>query len=653
MWKSLKWNIFVIVCTLSCNFLFSSNDALAQIYLKRALADQSRPEITLSLLQQSLEYSSEYPEYYYLMLEYNDKAESHAEDAQLVELLMQTKDNRFLIEEYKILTKAAEIYTFLHQYEEALAVYSEILEMKEKKLHQDYLNFISCLFSFQHADRQKIADVIQEGFSYYATNEILFYKALYSLKFHDTSFGSPQEVIAVLEDNNYSPQEIAYLKSFLLNDEIHRAKFVDQLLVLEGERQISDVWGREIVYQVLFQYEIRDSAVLQKCLNLWNIWDGNRDFRTFQIVRRENISAFMEEDDNLKIMQKYTGDRYYDPDHNGRNEIVFRMKNGVVIEKIEDHNQDGKPERYSCYHEDGRIDFVEQRIGKKKNRRYLFNPNNSSLSAVEIYRDHQLVKKYYPEKSRYFFEETKALPALEELLAYLDYEEEYGEGIARKKYFGGVPSYLWKDQDGDGVFEYQEIYEKGELQNVFIDFNQDGDVDIVKNYKGGELISLKSKTDLLSNYYTYQEVIKENSVEKYWDLNQDGEFEVKCEEFSSGERIFYFDSDPAEGYEYLCKERNKGEYEIYRMMGKKGVLQSVTEKKRGPKKKGWYLISGRDPETLVTPEQIDFIDDLSGSFVYEGKRSYFTAGLLKGDAFVFRVFRNPMGVFLLDYEGKE
>lgn len=648
--KSLVAVSVVIFCCTTYLSMNASDSEIAKTYLRRAMINRDNSQISLHMINEAKEYSVTFPEYEFLQLENCRNTGNFSNAEKYLRDMLVKRNKAFLLDDYDIDLQAARIYHYLHSYKEALPFYESAVGTNGKKTYGNYLEYLSCLF-LADAPKSQVLPVLQKVSSLFSNQEIVFYQILYSFKFSESPFGEPIRLIRQLENNGYYPQEILYLKSFLVKDEEELGRFAEKMSQMSD---ISKKWGRDIVYGLLERFTVTDENILRKCLSLWKEYDGNNDVRTFRFLTYSPLGEWIKSNEDFAQWVTFSGVRVVDTDDNGKPELTVKVKDGIVINRSEDKNQDGIIENEFIFYDNGKIDEIFVRDDYKNYWNYNFNQYDSSLLTAENIRAGNVTEKNYMLKGAFVFNENQPLPILQDSL--VDYREEYFDGeILRIKFSDGKIVLKEKDSDSDGFFEYSAHHKNGVISEAFIDMNKDGEPDLHEIYHNGKLVQCESGYSKTTGVYYYKEIFQNSEIEKYWDNNKDLVYELLEKTLTSGIIQSYFDLNNDGTYDYLHERMQDGSYGVYTLNSdrtKKHKITSVSAEKRAKKMKGWIVISSRNADLLPIPDEINFSDIKSecmkGAFSYKNQKFYFSDGLLKSSDFNFRLVRNGEKLFLFD-----
>lgn len=648
--KILITILTAVFCSVVHLPISASDIEIAKTYLKRAMINRDNPQISSLMIDKVGEYADFFPECEFLLLENCRQTGDFGNAEKLTADMLAKRNKAFLIDDYDIDLQAARIYHYLHSYNEALPFYKAAVGKVGKRTCGNYLEYLSCAFSAE-AGAAQILPVLKEASSLFPNQEIIFYQILYSFKTGTSPFGEPAELIRQLENNGYSVQEIQYLKSFLVKNENDLEQFINDFMQL---RDISPKWGRDIVYDLLQRLTVTNETVLDNCLALWEKYDGNGDARTFRFLSYSPLADWIRSNEKFAGWADYTGVRVIDVDDNGVSELTAEVKNGIVVKRIEDKNQDGIAEKEFDFHDNGKIDKIYIR---ENNENFLccnFNPHDSSLLTVENVRAGKLAKKNFMRKGAFVFTQSVPYPILHDSL--VDFREEYSDGdVSRSKFSDGKIVSQEKDNDGDGFFEYSALFKDGVISEAFIDMDKNGIPELHEIYRNGKLVQCESGYSNIDGVYYYKEVFSNNETEKYWDNNRDLKYEILEKTLPSGVVQVYFDADNDGVYDYMHEKSNDGAFDVYTVNPngtKKQRIAAAPAKHNAVETKNWTVISSRNADLLPIPDEINFFDTksegMNGIFSYKNQKIYFSDGLLESPDFSFRLQRDGERLFLFD-----
>lgn len=640
----------VVFCSAFYLPVNASDVEIAKTYLKRAMINRDNPQISSLMIDKAGEYAAFFPECEFLLLENCRKTGDFSNAQKLVASMLIKSNKAFLIDDYDIDLQAAQIYHYLHSYKEALPFYKAAVGRVGKRTCSNYLEYLSCAFSAD-APAAQILPILREASSLYSNQEIVFYQTLYSFKTGTTPFGEPVQLIRQLENNGYSVQEIQYLKSFLVKNEKDLGSFIDNFMQTQD---ISSKWGRDIVYGLLQRLTVTDENILDNCLSLWEKYDGNSDVRTFRFLAYSPLADWIKSGGKFAGWLNYTGKRVTDTDNNGRPELIVEVKNGIVINRSEDKNQDGIAEREFDFYDNGKINKIYIREDNENFWCYDFNQYDSSLLTVENVRAGKLAEKNFIRKGAFVFNEAMPYPVLQDSL--VDFREEYRDGeVLRSKFSDGKIVLLEKDSDSDGFFEHSALFKNGVISEAFVDMDKDGVPELHEIYHNGKLVQCESGYSNIDGVYYYKEVFSNNETEKYWDNDRDLKYEILERTLPNGIVQVYFDADNDGVYDYMHEKAKDGSYDVYTVnpdKTKKRRIAAAAAKQRTVEMKNWTVISSRNADLLPVPDEINFFDTksegMNGIFSYKNQKFYFSDGLLESPDFNFRLQRNGERLFLFD-----
>lgn len=646
--------LIVVLTAVFCCVVYlpvsASDIEIAKTYLKRAMINRDDLQISSLMIDKAGGYATCFPECEFLLLENCRKTGNFGNAEKLVANMLIKRNKAFLIDNYDIDLEAAQIYHYLHSYKEALPFYKSVISQLGKRTFSNYLGYLSCAFSAD-APAMQILPVLREASSLFPNQEIIFYQILYSFKTGTMPFGEPVQLICQLENNDYSVQEVQYLKSFLVKNEKELGIFIDDFMQIQD---ISPKWGRDIIYGLLQRFTVTDETILDNCLSLWEKYDGNSDVRTFRFLTYSPLADWIKSSKKFAWWANYTGKRMVDTDNDGKSELVVEVKNGIVINRSEDKNQDGISEREFNFYDNGKINKIYIREDNENFWCYDFNQYDSSLLTVENVRAGKLVEKNFIRKGAFVFNESMPYPVLQDSL--VEFREEYREGeVLRSKFSDGKIVMQEKDSDGDGFFEYCALFKNGVISEAFIDMDEGGVPELHEIYRSGKLVQCESGASNTDGVCHYKEVFSNSGIEKYWDTDRDLKYEILEKTLPSGTVQVYFDSDNDGVYDYMHEKNKNGNCDVYAMnpdgTKKRRVAVTATEQ-RAAEMKNWTVISSRNADLLPIPDEINFFDakseDMNGFFLYKNQNFYFSDGLLESPDFNFRLLRDGERLFLFD-----
>jgi hypothetical protein len=501
------------------------------------------------------------------------------------------------------------------------------------------------LFNSNIAD--KIPALIIRARENYDLIDFQYFDLLYKLKYSRISQNDFYKGIGSLSANNYSPTKIFYLKTLFYPD--ISGIFKEYASIKD---QIEPVFKKKILFNMLDKAQNLSRNEIIALISDWVLINGQNDALTDTLLKKKHISVLISADKNLnQTFLKFTGVRLKDRDEDGFYEEYFEYRNGILLTKIIDSNQDGVPEFEAEYFSDGKIkEFVKYRDNNNYEK-YTFNNKDSSLISEVFFENKMDSRVYTFLKSAYFpkEEDLKTLD-LNSILKYADKAEIFDNGHELIKYSGGKVKFEYIDEKNNGFYGYKKIYKNGIIIEALKDVNENGIYEIREIYSKGKLNEIWCKTDEMSRNYDFIEKITDSGIEKYWDENNDGIFEVSFIEKNDGTVYKLFDIDFDGKYDYGYEYKNSVPVKLYKIVNEKwNVLENFTLN-QDLRYNGWTIITEKTIDKIAVPEKIELKNNnnLSGLFSYNGKRQFFEKGIIKIDDLDYKLFLVNNEIYLLD-----
>jgi len=649
-----KYIFFLIFIITFC--LFAEETDLAKFYIKKAHAfyKDQKYSVSREFLTKSEEYSKKFPELYYISNQLLPDNKSNMYQKRLnAENIVKSFNNGFLISNYDLLKQSATIFENVREFRKSDELYSRYVLDRNKTKLSDHLAYINMLFKSDLTNKlKKIPERIHKADQIFDSIHLDYFMLLFEVQYKNISDAEFDKKLKILISHNYSPTRVLYLRSIKYNDQKRINEVLGGYNDLHKSNNIESGFSKRILYNILAR-----SANLQQndIIYLLNQWKaiGNNDQKTIDILRNKKIKSIVNKSEDLKkYFINYTGVRRRDIDEDGNWETHFEYKNGEIVNIVNDHNQDGIYESRETYYDNGKIkNYLDYDADNFDYDKYTFNEKDSSLLNVEIMKNNRLYKRFTMIQSA-VFPDTKRLYQLKikDLIKQVAYEENWEKGYNITNYFNEEKEFEYVDDNNNGIYEKKIFFEKGIINEVLRDINEDGNYETIEIYMKNKLKESMYKTVENLETYDYKEVYYSNKISKYWDNDLDGMYEIYIDEYNNGTVYKMFDIDFDGKYEYLYEYKNSIQKGIYYIENNKHILLKEFNEPLKEKKKNWKIITTKDLKEVETPDNIMIENKryLSGMFTYDGQKYFFKNGLIKNEFFSYRLFFINNVVYLFE-----
>ncbi|MCK4799240.1 MAG: hypothetical protein KAT05_17840, partial [Spirochaetes bacterium] len=497
-----------------------------------------------------------------------------------------------------------------------------------------------------------IPEIIKRAKKLYASLHFDYYLILYKIKFKNIKENEFNKCIGILIANNYSDTKLLYLKVLFYSDTRNFSTFSDAYIKMRKENTIEPGFRKKIVFQLLKKSNLLSKKQILFHLGDWNII-GMQDHKTNILLKNKRILGVLKSNNKLKQSYlQYTGIRRNDDDEDGDWEQYFEYKNGIVIKRINDRNQDGLYESQVFFFDNG--DIKECFLFDDNNlnfRKFIFNAKDQSLVFIEYYNNNELLEKITLIQSSYY-PKISILKTItnKSILPYIAYKEKFSEGHSVTNYFHSKIEYKFIDANNNKIFEEKIFYKNGIINEVLKDINEDGNFEIHEKYESGNLKHILYKTDESLEGYDYKEQLLNDRIIKFWDYNSDNIFEIAVEELNNGIIYKKFDINYDGKYDYVYELDGDVIKRVYRVSNKEKIIIKEFYKQDKLKQKKWNVVSVNDLDMMETPDDVIVEDKktLSGIYFYKGNKYFFTNGFIKNESFSYRLFFINDIIYLFD-----
>lgn len=652
----LKKKYFIFLTLIISINLFSEEIDLAKFYIKKAshFYQNGKHDLSQEYIIKSREYSERFPELYYISnLLLPDNKTTLSQKRKNAENIVKNLRNGFLIDNYELLKQAAKVFEKVRDFNKSSELYDRYISDRNKNKLSDYIEYVKMLFNSDLNNKyKKIPAIINKANQIYDSLHLNYFMLLFEILYKNIDNTIFEKKLGVLISHNYSSTRILYLRSIQYDDMKNLKGVLTEYNNLLDKGNIEAGFNKRITYNLLKRSGKFKEEDVVNLLAKWELL-GNDDQKTIDILGNKNIRDIVNKNEDLKnTLINFTGVRRKDTDNDGNWEVFFEYKNGIVVNKIVDKDQDGIYETGQSYFDNGKIkNYLDYNMDNSNYNKYVFNERDSSLLKVEIIKGDKLFKQYTMVQSSIFPDINKLDQIkLANILEYVAYEESWKDGYNITNYFNEKKEYEYLDNNNNGIYEKKIFYDNGMIDEVLSDLNEDGNFEKHEIYKNSELKETMYKTIENLETYDYKEVYFKDKVDKYWDNNLDNIFEIYIEEFNNGMSNKRFDIDFDGDYEYLYQYKNNLQKGIYYIAGDKKVLLKEYKEPYKEKKKNWKIVTIQDLEKVIIPDNIILEEkkSLSGMFSYNGKKFYFKNGLVKNELFSYRLFLINNVIYLFE-----
>jgi hypothetical protein len=648
-----KFCFFLVINLILVN-LYSEDKDLARFYLDKAYYyfNDNKLETSKDMLDRSAEYSNIFPEKFYIYNMILDKTvyEGYLEE-QNADKILKNLGNSYFIEKYYLVKNAAMVYKSVRSFDKGVKAFNLLSSFKEKITAEDFNNYIELLFYSKRAEFIKmIPQAVADAKKMFASLDFDYYLLLYGVLYSKINIKDFLAGYNALSSNYYSKERLLFLRSLYYNSQKELFGVYDDYFKLKASNEISSKYKRKVLYNLLLKGKNFNKKQIVALLTEWNEIAQNY-YLTIDFFGSKALIDIISQDKNLKgAFLDYSGERMLDDDEDGRWEQKFEYEKGIMISDIFDGNQDGIYEYKTTFYNDGKLDSFIVYKNNANYTKYIFNYNDQSLNSIENYSNNIKSDKYYVTVSKYF-PRTKDLKDfdLKKNMNIISHKEEYGRVYIYTKYSDANIVYKDYDFNGNNIFEERKFYKNGIIDEVLKDLNENGIYELYEKYKDGKIDYIKYKTTDSYNLYDYMEYNFNDRMEKYWDYNLDGIYEVKINEYNNKDTECYFDIDYDRIYDYMYEIRN-GVKKMYKIENNKKNLLKVYNKDAGKKNRKWHIISLRENDKIPLPDDIVIKDkrNVSGIFYYQGNKYIFSNSIIKTNVFNYKIIIINDIPYLLD-----
>ena len=644
-----------IVFLFFISFIVFSEDArMAEFYINKAFEYYKSGQFAASedILEKSFAYSKSYPEYYYiynLLLE--EKRDNNHIKKDNADKIAEYLNNSFLVEEYDFIKQISKIYEEVKESEKSYNFYKKLVSLRNKMNIDDYMSFIDMLFKAKGKSQfELIPQVISEAKFYYESLDFDYYLILFKLLKGGVVQKDFDFVLNKLSSNKYPPERQLYLKSLFYNDRSSVSNLYAEYLSLHENKSINDFYQKKILYNIILKSRFLNDRETIFLLNEWRDI-GQNDIKSLDFLLNKRLYNFVNNEEELKKTYiNYSGIREKDNDEDGAWEERYEYKNGVLISRILDLNQDGVYEKKIVNYDEGNIKDLYVYKSMNNFFKYSFNKNDKSLEYLETYSNGAKNSKLTFVSSS-FYPKIEGLEnvSINELLLYVDYSEIWDNDIYKKvKYSRSVIEYIDIDTNNNKLIDKRELYKNGKLDVVLKDNNENGKFEVYEKYSEGTLNFITYMSDEGVIDISYKEVFLKSGVQKYWDYDNNGKYEVSVIEYNNGMIRKFFDINFDGNFDFEIDSKNNA-FKI--TDSKKPIMQNINfMEKNKSNNKNWTIISVKDIKELSVPDNIIVSDkrSLSGYYYYKGGQHFFKRGIIKSSDFSYRLSLLDEKIFLFE-----
>lgn len=653
--------IFVCFFILKTIIIFSNDRNIAKYYIDNAYKffQQGLYNTANEMLDKAFNFDVELPEYYYLKnLIIGDKRESIFQRVKNADKILLFIKNCFLFSEYQLYKHASEIYHKVYSFEKAYNCYIKLIN-SEFRDTEDFINLIKLLFvSSIKTHFENIPFVITEAKKYFSSLDFEFFLTKYKILKKEINRGELNLVINRLMANNYNPYKIIYLELIFYNEKNKLYELVKRYQQLLGLLKCDSLLNIEILYNFLLKSEFLTNEQIVFLIKEWSK-NAISDYRTDGIIKIKKVLAIIK---NNKIFEKdffnYTGVRYKDDDFDGIWEELYEYKNGIIIKRIVDKNQDYIFEWIYNYTDSGVLREVTQIFNENSYRIFGFNTNDKTVEKVEDYFENRIMKRFVFIPSILSMNEFERVvnPNIfldKDFLKNITFVEEFDKNFYKKtKYENGNRVYTLIDKNFNGIYEEKIIYKNDTIYKKLIDFNENNIYETQMDFLSDKLVKIEQMLDEKKGIYNYIEIYNNDSITKKWDNDFDSIFEVEITEFNDGRIVRKMDINFDNLFDIAFEYKDNNLLKVIELKSNK-VLFSFTKNVKDVYKKETTRIKYNIitlKKNVLSPDMIEITDTkkLNGFFVFRGDKFYFNNGIIETPAFRYKLFLIDDQIYLYD-----
>lgn len=655
----------IIVFFIIVVFIFSiicQEENLAKYYLKTSFDFYKNAKLDLAKIYQgkACSINNSFPECYYLSnLFLTDIKENMALKKNNAELIIKYLNNSFFIEDYDFYKQIALIFEIVKDFDKSNFYYNKLISVNNRVTEEDFINYINMLFMTN--DKTKfnlIPYVINKAKENYNSLDFDYLLLLYKINSNNINHNEFLQMVNLLEANDYSESKLLYLKIIYYANTRTFNNLYDEYINLRDNDLVEFEYKEKILYALLSkEYYLSNSRIIELLYD----WDklAQNDLKTMQLINNRRILTNINSKEDLRSKYlNFSGIRLKDEDDNGNWEEKYEFKNGLIIDKIFDINQDGIYENEITYFNNGKINEYIVYEGKNTDyKKFYLNINDQSLKFIDYYLNEKLIKRVTLIPSSYK-PEINMLNNIDykSIINNVAFIEEWNKEYTKINYFNSKITEEYVDSDNNGKYDKKIFFKNGVMDVVYRDINENGIYELYEKYEKGLLAYCNYMTDEDNGIYDYREEYYNNKIVKYWDYDKDGIFEVAVEENNNGITEKMFDINFNSKYDYIYEEKDGVLQNIYKIDERTNkIIKRMPVKVRKPestksKNKNWIVVSVKDLDNIKVPDQIIINDlrHLSGIYYYKNEKIYFKNSIIENKEFKYKLFLLNNVIYLID-----
>ena len=637
--------IFIIVTAIFSSLELNASDQdIARNLLIRSYdyLKKGNPSQAKEFSEQSFEITQNLPEYYHIsnLLTGNEKKYNRQKSTNADRIEANIR-NSFFTSKFELLKQCAAVYEKTHQYKKSYGTYNSLFLMDGYDLSGVYLECLKMLFNSDITSY--IPAVLSNAKKQFDSPELDYYSLLHSVLYPRLQKGAFDTRLVNLKAQGLPDDKTILLKA--LYDANKKSVYSEYRSLVRNKTPESDV-QKNILYAMLSGPTGLTRNEITTLLSDWIGTGGTADSRTDTLVKSGALASIIKANKNLNdAFSNFTGDRITDRDNDGDWEALYVYVNGKMKKSYHDSDQDGINEYETEYYDNGNLKEYIINNSNGDSVTYGFNLISRSLEYMAFDYNNKPREKFLIDGNVSLTNINTILKMSRKDLLYNTNLVETDDPEKKQiKYFNGTIQYEYIDTDGNGYFEYRKYYKSGILSDALKDTDQNGLFEIKEEYKNGKLETVYSRSDDAYSGYDYKESVSGNIIEKYWDNNHDGIYEIKFTE-NGGLSYKYFDINYNGNYDYALEMKNDIPYRLYEIRNAKWILLKTYPAKQNNSMKNWLILSVRNFDNMEIPDSIDATGKI---FTYKNKMQYYDNDNIKNDRFNFKLFVHKNQIYLID-----
>lgn len=557
----------IIIFSTALISIQAQNNRISQLYVREAgvLITDNDPENARELLNKSIQYDKKNADAYYLLAKIDELDRINYANAEMnYDLAIQNRQNFNIVSPADFYLNAGKFFIKIRNREKAENLFK--LSIKNDRFnHNAYIELLKL---------DNMHSIIEDALKIFPDNpDFLYYNSIQLLQSDPVKKNIQRntDIILKLEDYNYRPERIHFLKGLLAERLLYKTESIESYIT-SIEYKINSSLLVKIIEYFAQKRNIKNTLKFLKFAYEQGSFHTNLSYFSFY---EKEIFGFLSKEQvwmNIKTAaNKFSGIRTLDENEDGLWEIKTKFINGQISENWKDKNQNGIIEIYEKYNDNNQLITYQM-------NRSAFEPVNTIISfyipdlSVEkidyLDQDNNITDSFYLKRHNFYWspvnDEDNKLYKNDFLFAILRHElyDTLNKKIIQKHYYEkGIIFRIDKDEnsdnifekrlfytnnllirgnvdaDQDGFFETEEIYDKqGLLEKIIVDKNNDGINEYSEEYNNGKL--MKKNWDLDENgMFDIIEKIDQNSLEYIVDLNHNNVYDMKVKINNKQEKI--------------------------------------------------------------------------------------------------------------------